>query len=67
VWMGTGRSEFMTVQVDQCPFTCCELMYQEYSTMLTESSLHLYFHWALSPIAMSTDMSQVVVTIFPYF
>jgi hypothetical protein len=24
VWMGTGRSEFMTVQVKLCPFTRLE-------------------------------------------
>jgi len=24
VWMGTGKSEFMTVQVGQCPFTYLE-------------------------------------------
>ena len=37
------------------------------ATMLAESSYFIYFHWALSAPAMSTDVSQVGVALFPSF
>ena len=47
VWMGTGRSEFVTVQVDRCPFTRFESIFHAifHCNSYFQYLVLLYFIW----------------------
>ena len=48
-------------------FISCIRLQLMKATVLAESSIFYFFHWVLSTLAMSTDVSQVGVTLFLSF
>ena len=59
VWMGTGRSELMTMEVEQCPFACFESIWPN-SPM--QNALHFQECWTIHVIHKLPDATPTMFT-----